>query len=68
MTRTRTTTSPSSGSSCSTTLTLEASVCRPAVAKRLRSADVYVGKRRVKRLSGAAVRRSFTLRRLSAAG
>jgi hypothetical protein len=51
---------------CSTTLTLKAqAVVGPAVAKRLRFADVYIGKRRVKRLRGAAVRRSFTLRRLS---
>ena len=51
---------------CSTTLTLKArTVVGSPVAKRLRSADVYVGKRRVKRLRGAAVRRSFTLRRLS---
>jgi hypothetical protein len=51
---------------CRTTLTLNArTVVGAAVAKRLRSADVYIGKRRVKRLSGAVVRRSFTLRRLS---
>ena len=38
---------------------------RRALAKRLRSADVYVDGRRVKRLRGAAVRRAFTLRGLS---